>query len=84
MFKTGLILAGVVGGLVLTGGSALANDWPQGHDDADKAFFVCGDENVFGREVENNTNGLINVDTDELLSGLLLGTAADTVECSSR
>ncbi|TDD47780.1 hypothetical protein E1286_16850 [Nonomuraea terrae] len=87
MFKSGLIMAGVVGGLLLSGGSALAETWPNHHEDGKdnrKIIVVCGKDNIVGHKVEVTKYGLINLDTAELLSGLLLAHADDHLTCSFR
>ncbi|TDD47781.1 hypothetical protein E1286_16855 [Nonomuraea terrae] len=83
MFKSGLIVAGVVGGLLLSGGSALAETWPHDHgkNDNRKIIFVCGEGNQVGHENNNHEYGLLGLETDEVLSGIL-GHADDNVKCS--
>ncbi|MBF8186498.1 hypothetical protein ITP53_12250 [Nonomuraea sp. K274] len=85
MFKSGLILAGVVGGLLLSGGSALASTtkWPADEgDDSRKIILVCGDENIIAHEAEANKTGLIFLDTGDILSGILGKGSGDDVKCT--
>ncbi|WP_336205981.1 hypothetical protein [Nonomuraea sp. LPB2021202275-12-8] len=91
MYRQGLILAGIVGGMVMFGGSALAATptshtetavWPQANDDPENNFLVCGDENIFSREgVDNSTRGVLVLETGDILSQIL-GIKSEDNECS--
>lgn len=71
MYKHGLVLAGVVGGMVMFSGSALASatNWPQDHHDRQHDVLIyqnCGDDcRIGGRGItaeeldESATDGLI-------------------------
>ncbi|MEO3792590.1 hypothetical protein ABGB14_20455 [Nonomuraea sp. B10E15] len=70
MYKSGLILAGLVGGLLMSGGSALAATYDD-HDHRGKdvrIILVCGDGTI-GKEVDNHQNA----------QGLLAGIGLDNV-----
>lgn len=96
MYRQGLILAGLVGGMVMFGGSALAATpsdtafhaelavWPQANDDDDaqKIFFFCGDENIFAQgEVDNGTSGVLVLQTGDILSQIL-GIKSEDTKCA--
>ncbi|GAA3564819.1 hypothetical protein GCM10022419_051850 [Nonomuraea rosea] len=76
MYRSGLILAGLVGGMVMFGGSALAASPAytgilpgpnHGHDDGEKWDF--GEWNNFGED-----NDILDLDLlNELLSSVLSG-----------
>ncbi|TDD26389.1 hypothetical protein [Nonomuraea diastatica] len=69
MYKSGLILAGLVGGLLMSGGSALAATYDdRDHDREVKIVLICGDGSI-GREVDNQQNA----------QGLLAGVGLDNV-----
>ncbi|GGS74402.1 hypothetical protein ACFFV7_06120 [Nonomuraea spiralis] len=84
MFRQGLILAGLVGGMVMVGGSALAATphtafVPQTDEDPGRVLFVCGDENIFARgEVDNSTSGVLVLETGDILSQILGIKSKDT------
>ncbi len=74
MYRQGLILAGLVGGMVMFGGSALAAmpSAPVFHPDPDNRVIICGDENVFTQgEVDQSTRGVLVLQTGDILSQIL-------------
>ncbi|MFI7449047.1 hypothetical protein ACIBQX_16255 [Nonomuraea sp. NPDC049714] len=83
MYRKGLILAGLVGGMVMFGGSALAAmpstsqaetaPWPQADDpDYDNRVIICGDENIVSKEaVDKSTRGVLVLQTGDILSQIL-------------
>ncbi|MET8002020.1 hypothetical protein [Nonomuraea glycinis] len=82
MYRQGLILAGIVGGMVMFGGSALAAmpsapttemaAWPQDDPDFDNRVIICGDDNIFSKEaVDKSTRGVLVLQTGDILSQIL-------------
>ncbi|MFG2075902.1 hypothetical protein [Nonomuraea maritima] len=78
MYKHGLVLAGVIGGMVMFSGSALASatNWPQDHHD--KQFDVliyqnCGEDCSIGGRHGYSAEELDASATDGLLGRLLDG-----------
>jgi hypothetical protein len=77
MFRQGLILAGIVGGMVMVGGSALAATphqafYPQNDEDSGRALVICGDENILADgEVDAGTRGVLVLETGDILSQIL-------------
>ena len=74
MYRQGLILAGIVGGMVMFGGSAVAAtaEWPRANEDAQRTFFFCGDDNIFSKEaVDKSTRGVLVLQTGDILSQIL-------------
>ncbi|TDE59452.1 hypothetical protein E1295_02550 [Nonomuraea mesophila] len=89
MYRSGLILAGLVGGLLLSGGSALAAttqvQMPM-NDDGDnnsRVFFFCGDDNTIARESSADQTGLLVLNTGDILSGILGRGSGDDIKCSA-
>jgi hypothetical protein len=75
MYKSGLILAGLVGGLLMSGGSAYAATYDSDRHDRDgdvKIILVCGDGNV-GQRVDNHqsANGLLGIAVGDSLNHVL-------------
>ncbi|MEO3800934.1 hypothetical protein [Nonomuraea sp. B1E8] len=69
MYKSGLILAGLVGGLLMSGGSALAATYNNDDHGRDvRIILVCGDGTI-GKEVDNHQSA----------HGLLAGIGLDNV-----
>ncbi|TDC05469.1 hypothetical protein E1267_19380 [Nonomuraea longispora] len=90
MYRSGLILAGLVGGLLLSGGSALAAttqvQMPMNEEDGDnnsRVFFFCGDDNTIARESSANQTGLLVLNTGDILSGILGRGSGDDIACSA-
>ncbi|WP_326635745.1 hypothetical protein OIE67_01050 [Nonomuraea fuscirosea] len=84
MYKSGLVLAGLVGGMVMFGGSAVAAtaEWPRANEDAQRTFFFCGDENIFAQgDVDNGTKGVLVVQTGDILSQIL-GIKSEETKCA--
>ncbi|MFC5830245.1 hypothetical protein [Nonomuraea insulae] len=89
MYRSGLILAGLVGGLLMSGGPALAATpdsptaaWPRANEDGDRNFLVCGDENIFADgEVDNSTSGVLVLQTGDILSQIL-GIKSEDTKCA--
>ncbi|MFG6195761.1 hypothetical protein [Nonomuraea sp. JJY05] len=75
MYRHGLVLAGLVAGMAVFGGSAFAattTGWPKDKDDNRKILFVCGDDNyIAGGDINKNENRLLNVETGDILSNIL-------------
>ena len=83
MYRQGLILAGIVGGMVMFGGSALAAmpsapttetvGWPHSDDpEFDNRVIICGDDNIFTKEaVDKSTRGVLVLQTGDILSQIL-------------
>ncbi|GGP00737.1 hypothetical protein LDL08_03025 [Nonomuraea glycinis] len=82
MYRQGLILAGIVGGMVMFGGSALAAmpsaptsasvGWPHDDPDFDNRVIICGDDNIFTKEaVDKSTRGVLVLQTGDILSQIL-------------
>lgn len=93
MYRKGLFLAGLVGGMVMFGGSALAAmpgaptsapapaAWTQA-DDPDNTIFICGDENIFAKgEVDSSTRGVLVLQTGDILSQIL-GIKSEDTKCA--
>jgi hypothetical protein len=86
MFKQGLILAGIVGGMVMIGGSALAATpqafYPQ-DDDTERNLVICGNENILADgEVDASTSGVLVLETGDILSQIL-GIKSEENECAA-
>ncbi|MFC4112419.1 hypothetical protein [Nonomuraea zeae] len=94
MYRQGLILAGLVGGMVMFGGSAVAAtpsgttfqanvaEWPRNNEDPRRTFFFCGDENIFAQgEVDNSTSGVLVLQTGDILSQIL-GIKSEDTKCA--
>ncbi|MFI6739737.1 hypothetical protein ACIBI9_43020 [Nonomuraea sp. NPDC050451] len=81
MYRHGLVLAGLVAGMAVFGGSAFAattTSWPKDKDDNRKILFVCGDDNyIAGGDINDNENRLLNVETGDILSNLILGSHSE-------
>ncbi|MFI6739738.1 hypothetical protein ACIBI9_43025 [Nonomuraea sp. NPDC050451] len=74
MYRHGLVLAGLVAGMAVFGGSAFAatTTMPKDKDDNRKILFVCGDDNyIAGGDINKNENRLLNVETGDILSNIL-------------
>ncbi|MEO3792591.1 hypothetical protein ABGB14_20460 [Nonomuraea sp. B10E15] len=73
MYKSGLILAGLVGGLLMSGGAASAATFNNDGRDGDvRIILVCGDGNV-GQRVDNhqNASGLLGIAVGNSLNHIL-------------
>ncbi|MGN9785628.1 hypothetical protein ACTMTF_29690 [Nonomuraea sp. ZG12] len=80
MYRKGLILAGIVGGMVMFGGSALAAMPTTAHaetasygDPDDHRILICGDDAIWTLgdvHVNRSKNGLV-IDVDDTLNNLL-------------
>jgi hypothetical protein len=88
MFRQGLILAGIVGGMVMVGGSALAATphqafYPQDDDDTGRNLVICGNENILADgEVDASTSGVLVLETGDILSQIL-GIKSEENECAA-
>ncbi|MEV0378514.1 hypothetical protein [Nonomuraea sp. NPDC050643] len=89
MYRQGLILAGLVGGLLVSGGSALAATpgdfaaktaaWPRANEDGERHLLICGNENILADgEVNNSTSGVLVLETGDILSQILGIKSTDT------
>ncbi|MEV4578100.1 hypothetical protein AB0K16_33115 [Nonomuraea jabiensis] len=85
MYRHGLVLAGLVAGMAVFGGSAFAatTGWPKDHDDNRKILFVCGDDNyIAGGDINKNENKLLNIETGDILSILSAHSEDDNRKCT--
>ncbi|NUR93359.1 MAG: hypothetical protein HOY71_55575 [Nonomuraea sp.] len=88
MFRQGLILAGLVGGMVMVGGSALAATphmafYPQDDDGPSRTLVICGDENILADgEVDAGTRGVLVLETGDILSQIL-GIKSEENKCAA-
>ncbi|MEU6711883.1 hypothetical protein ACFOY2_11490 [Nonomuraea purpurea] len=84
MYKQGLVLAGIVGGLLMSGvaANAATTNWPRPSEDHDRKLLICGDENILANgEVNNSHSAVINVETGDILSQIL-GIKSKENKCS--
>ncbi|TDD26388.1 hypothetical protein [Nonomuraea diastatica] len=72
MYKSGLILAGLVGGLLMSGGSAYAATFNDGRDGDVKIVLICGDGSI-GQRVDNhqNASGILGISIGNTLNHVL-------------
>ncbi|TMR21553.1 hypothetical protein ETD86_14700 [Nonomuraea turkmeniaca] len=83
MIRQGLILAGLVGGLLASGGSAFAAtsamQMTATDDDNRKIVFVCGDDAVLAHgDVDQKTVKVVDLDLHNgLIAGVLGTTSSD-------
>ncbi|MEV4578101.1 hypothetical protein AB0K16_33120 [Nonomuraea jabiensis] len=84
MYRHGLVLAGLVAGMAVFGGSAFAaTAGSKDHDDNRKILFVCGDDNyIAGGDINTNENSLLNVQTGDILNILSRHDENDNRKCS--
>ncbi|NUS03116.1 MAG: hypothetical protein HOV97_11180, partial [Nonomuraea sp.] len=82
------ILAGLVGGMVMVGGSALAATphmafYPQADEDPGRVLVICGDDNILADgEVDNGTRGVLVLETGDILSQIL-GIKSEENKCAA-
>ncbi|MBB5774293.1 hypothetical protein [Nonomuraea jabiensis] len=85
MYRHGLVLAGLVAGMAVFGGSAFAatTGWPKDHDDNRKILFVCGDDNnIAGGDINTNENSLVKLETGDILNILSVHSEDDNRKCT--
>ncbi|MFF4623881.1 hypothetical protein [Nonomuraea jabiensis] len=85
MYRQGLVLAGLVAGMAVFGGSAFAatTGFPKDHDDNRKILFVCGDDNyIAGGDINKNENRLLNIETGDILGILSAHSEDDNRKCT--
>ncbi|MBE1587215.1 hypothetical protein ACFPOI_02185 [Nonomuraea angiospora] len=85
MYRHGLVLAGLVAGMAVFGGSAFAatTGFPKDHDDNRKILFVCGDDNyIAGGDINKNENKLLNIETGDILGILSAHSEDDNRKCT--
>ncbi|MFI7227008.1 hypothetical protein ACIBO5_27665 [Nonomuraea angiospora] len=85
MYRHGLVLAGLVAGMTVFGGTAFAatTGFPKDHDDNRKILFVCGDDNnIAGGDINSNENSLLSVKTGDILNILSRHDENDNRKCS--
>jgi hypothetical protein len=85
MYRKGLFLAGLVGGMVMFGGSALAampNNVPTFNPDPDNTIFICGDDSIFAKgDVDNGARGVLVLELNDVL-GQVLGSKSEETKCA--